>query len=44
MVFAFIIINFPAGVILYFVVSMLVQVLQYFLISRGRSPTPAKAG
>ena len=44
LVFAFIIINFPAGVILYFVVSMLVQVFQYWLISRNQSAlAPAKA-
>ena len=44
LVFAFIILSFPAGVILYFVVSMLVQVVQYWLISRNRpAPAPAKA-
>jgi YidC/Oxa1 family membrane protein insertase len=37
LVFAFIILSFPAGVILYFVVSMLVQVLQYWLISRNQT-------
>ncbi len=42
LVFVFIIVNFPAGVLLYFVVSMLIQVLQYWLLSRGR-PVPAKA-
>jgi YidC/Oxa1 family membrane protein insertase len=43
-VFVFIIVNFPAGVLLYFVVSMLVQVFQYWLLSRGNPPpTPAKA-
>lgn len=35
-VFAFILFGFPAGVLLYFVVSMGVQVLQYWLIQRGR--------
>jgi YidC/Oxa1 family membrane protein insertase len=39
LVFVFIIINFPAGVILYFVVSMLIQVLQYWLISRSQPST-----
>ncbi|MDE0527275.1 MAG: membrane protein insertase YidC [Truepera sp.] len=44
LVFAFIILSFPAGVILYFVVSMLVQVLQYWLISRNQPAlAPAKA-
>ena len=42
LVFAFIIINFPAGVILYFVVSMGVQIFQYWLIGRA-SPQPAPA-
>ncbi len=43
LVFAFIILNFPAGVILYFVVSMLVQIFQYWLISRNKPvPAPAK--
>lgn len=42
LVFAFIIINFPAGVILYFVVSMGVQIFQYWLIGRS-SPQPAPA-
>ena len=41
LVFVFIIVNFPAGVILYFVVSMLVQVFQYWLLSRQQ---PATAG
>ena len=42
-VFAFILINFPSGVILYYVVSMLVQVTQYWLISRNKPiPVPAK--
>ena len=40
LVFAFIILSFPAGVILYFVVSMGVQVLQYWLVSRNE-PEPA---
>ncbi|MEX2541074.1 MAG: YidC/Oxa1 family membrane protein insertase [Trueperaceae bacterium] len=35
-VFVFIMVGFPAGVILYFVVSMLVQVIQYWLLSRNR--------
>jgi YidC/Oxa1 family membrane protein insertase len=44
LVFVFIIVNFPAGVLVYFVVSMLVQVFQYWLLSRGNPPpTPAKA-
>lgn len=44
LVFVFIIVGFPAGVLLYFVVSMLVQVFQYWLLSRGQSvPVPAKA-
>lgn len=43
-VFAFILFGFPAGVLLYFVVSMGIQVLQYWLISRGqKKPTPAGA-
>jgi YidC/Oxa1 family membrane protein insertase len=42
-VFVFIIINFPAGVLVYYVVSMLVQVFQYWLLSRGQ-PAPALAG
>jgi YidC/Oxa1 family membrane protein insertase len=43
-VFVFIIVTFPAGVLLYFVVSMLVQVFQYWLLSRGNPPpVPAKA-
>jgi YidC/Oxa1 family membrane protein insertase len=41
-VFAFIMVGFPAGVILYFVVSMLIQVTQYWLISRNK-PAPATA-
>ena len=40
LVFAFIILSFPAGVILYFVVSMGVQVLQYWIVSRNE-PEPA---
>ena len=43
LIFVFIIVNFPAGVILYFVVSMLVQVFQYWLISRNRPAAPAVA-
>ena len=46
-VFGFIIFGFPAGVLLYYVVSMLVQVFQYWLLYRGqRAPagaTPALA-
>lgn len=45
-VFAFILFGFPAGVLLYFVVSMGVQVLQYWLIQRGKSASgtaPAKS-
>ena len=43
-VFAFVLFGFPAGVLLYFVVSMGVQVLQYWLIQRGRdAPKPAGA-
>ena len=41
-VFIFFVINFPAGVTLYWVVSMSVQVFQYYLINR-QAPTPAKA-
>ncbi len=41
-VFGFIIFGFPAGVLLYYVVSMLVQVFQYWLLYRGR-PAPASA-
>ncbi|MFO7545601.1 MAG: YidC/Oxa1 family membrane protein insertase [Trueperaceae bacterium] len=40
-VFVFIIVGFPAGVLLYYVVSMLVQVIQYWLISRGQVPPRA---
>ena len=43
LIFVFIIVNFPAGVILYFVVSMLVQVFQYWLISRNQPAAPAVA-
>ena len=44
LVFVFIIVNFPAGVLVYFVVSMLVQVFQYWLLSRGNPPpTPVQA-
>lgn len=39
-VFGFIIFGFPAGVLLYYVVSMAVQVFQYWLLYRGR-PAPA---
>lgn len=43
-VFAFILFGFPAGVLLYFVVSMGIQVLQYWLINRGKNkPRPAVA-
>ncbi len=41
LVFVFIIINFPSGVLVYFVVSMGVQVFQYWLLSRGQPPPPA---
>lgn len=40
LVFVFIMVTFPAGVLLYFVVSMAVQVLQYWLLSRNQ-PRPA---
>ena len=40
-VFAFILFGFPAGVLLYFVVSMGVQVLQYWLIQRSRPSNDA---
>ena len=43
LVFVFIIVNFPSGVLVYFVVSMGVQVFQYWLLSRGHTPPPAKA-
>lgn len=42
-VFVFLFLSFPAGVILYYVVSMLVQVFQYYLIQRGKAATPLKA-
>jgi len=41
-VFVFIIVNFPTGVTLYYVVSMLVQVIQQFLLNRNRPATLAK--
>ena len=41
-VFVFFIISFPAGVTLYWVASMLVQVFQYWLIQRNQ-PAPVKA-
>lgn len=41
-VFVFIMVGFPAGVLLYFVVSMGVQVFQYWLLNRNR-PAPATA-
>lgn len=40
LVFVFIMVTFPAGVLLYFVVSMGVQVFQYWLLSRNQ-PVPA---
>ena len=40
-IFVFIMYRFPAGVLLYFVVSMLVQVIQYWLLSRNRPPQAA---
>lgn len=41
-IFIIFIINFPAGVTLYWVVSMLIQVLQYYLIRRSQgAPAPA---
>ncbi len=43
LIFVFIIVNFPSGVILYFVVSMLVQVFQYWLISRRQPAAPKLA-
>ena len=42
-VFVFLFLSFPAGVILYYVVSMLVQVFQYYLIRREKPAVPAKA-
>jgi len=35
-IFIFIIVGFPTGVTLYYVVSMLVQVIQYFLLNRNK--------
>ncbi len=43
LVFVFIIVNFPSGVLVYFVVSMGVQVFQYWLLSRGHTPPPPAA-
>lgn len=45
LVFVFIMVGFPAGVLVYFVVSMAVQVFQYWLLSRNQPapPAPAKA-
>ena len=40
LVFVSIIVNFPSGVLVYFVVSMGVQVFQYWLLSRGHTPPP----
>ncbi|CAN5727948.1 hypothetical protein BH24DEI2_BH24DEI2_11710 [soil metagenome] len=42
-VFVFLFLSFPAGVILYYVVSMLVQVFQYYLIQRSKPVVAAKA-
>ena len=42
-VFIIFIINFPSGVTLYYVTSMLVQVFQYFLIQRERDKKPVLA-
>ena len=42
LVFVFIIVGFPSGVLLYFVVSMGVQVFQYWLLHRNQ-PAPAAA-
>ncbi|MEJ2289155.1 MAG: membrane protein insertase YidC [Deinococcales bacterium] len=44
LIFVLVIINFPAGVLLYYVVSMLVQVFQYWLLSRDQpaAVVPAK--
>lgn len=39
LVFVVVIINFPSGVLVYYVVSMLVQVLQYWLLNRNQ-PAP----
>ncbi len=43
LVFVLVIINFPAGVLLYYVVSMLVQVFQYWLLSRNQAAVPVSA-
>ena len=44
LVFVFIMVGFPAGVLVYFVVSMGVQVFQYWLLSRNQpAPVLAKA-
>lgn len=43
LVFVVIIISFPAGVLVYYVTSMLVQVLQYALLAKHRPATPAVA-
>lgn len=43
LVFVIIIISFPAGVLVYYVTSMLVQVGQYALLAKHRPPTPAVA-
>ena len=42
LVFVFIMVGFPAGVLVYFVVSMGVQVFQYWLLSRNQ-PAPVLA-
>jgi len=44
LIFVLVIINFPAGVLLYYVVSMVVQVFQYWLLSRDQPvvAVPAK--
>ena len=42
-VFVFLFLSFPAGVILYYVVSMMVQVFQYWLIRRDQPAVPVKA-
>lgn len=44
LVFVVIIISFPAGVLVYYVTSMLVQVLQYALLAKHRPPTPPATG
>ena len=41
-VFVFLFLSFPAGVILYYVVSMLVQVFQYYLIRRDKPAMAVK--